>query len=213
MGREVKDSDYDALQKVYSIWICMNCPPESANTITRYSLKQDILYGRTKKKALQARYDLLQVVVIRLPAEKEEDEKAEGMEETEETGGDKPTMDPPTELMRILSTLFSKKMPYQKKIDRLTELGIVLTEEMKKGINVMCNLSEGIFEAGVAHERAETERERARAEQERARAEWECAEKERERARAEQERARANKLQAENEELRAQLEAAKKDQR
>ena len=83
-------------------------------------------------------------------------------------------------------------MPYQKKIDRLTELGIVLTEEMKKGINVMCNLSEGIFEAGVAQERAETERERAR---------------------AERERARADKLQAENEELRAQLEMMKKDQR
>ena len=206
MGREVKDSDYDALQKVYSIWVCMNCPPESANTITRYSLKQDILYSRTKKKALQARYDLLQVVVIRLPAEKEEDGKAKGKAKREETGEDKLAVDPPTELMRILSTLFSKKMPYQKKIDRLTELGIVLTEEMKKGINVMCNLSEGIFEAGVAHERAETERERARAEQERARAERECAEKERERA-------RADKLQAENEELRAQLEAAKKKQR
>ena len=108
--------------------------------------------------------------------------------------------------MRLLSTLFSKKMPYQKKIDRLTELGIVLTEEMKKGINVVCNLSEGIFEAGVAQERAETERERAEKERERARAERERAEKERERA-------RADKLQAEIEELRAQLEAAKKDQR
>ena len=202
MGREVKDSDYDALQKVYSIWVCMNCPPESANTITRYSVKQDILYGRTKRNALQGRYDLLQVVVIRLPVEKEEDGKAEEngrAEETEEAGEDKPTVDPPTELMRILSTLFSKKMPYQKKIDRLTDLGIVLTEEMKKGINVMCNLSEGIFEAGVAQERAETERERA--------------EKEQERARAERERARADKLQAEIEKLRAQLEAAKKDQR
>ena len=101
--------------------------------------------------------------------------------------------------MRLLSTLFSKKMPYQKKIDRLTELGIVLTEEMKKGINVMCNLSEGIFEAGVAQERAETERERARAE--------------RERSEKEQERARADKLQAEIEKLRAQLEMMKKDQR
>lgn len=199
MGREVKDSDYDALQKVYSIWVCMNCPPESANTITRYSVKQDILYGRTKRNALQGRYDLLQVVVIRLPVEKEEDGKAEGTAKREETGEDKLAVDPPTELMRILSTLFSKKMPYQKKIDRLTELGIVLTEEMKKGINVMCNLSEGIFEAGVAQERAETERERA--------------EKEQERARAERERARADKLQAEIEKLRAQLEAAKKDQR
>ena len=47
----------------------------------------------------------------------------------------------------------------------------------------MCNLSEGIFEAGVAQERAETERERAR----------------------------ADKLQEENEKLRAQLEAMKKD--
>ena len=199
MGREVKDSDYDALQKVYSIWVCMNCPPESANTITRYSVKQDILYGRTKRNALQGRYDLLQVVVIRLPVEKEEDGKAEGNGKAEETEEDKLALDPPTELMRILSTLFSKKMPYQKKIDRLTELGIVLTEEMKKGINVMCNLSEGIFEAGVAQERAETERERA--------------EKEQERARAERERARADKLQAEIEKLRAQLEAAKKDQR
>ena len=62
--------------------------------------------------------------------------------------------DAPTELMKILSTLFSEEIPFQKKVNRLTELGIVVTEEMREGINVMCNLSEGIYERGRADERA-----------------------------------------------------------
>ena len=71
LGREVRNSDYNALQKAYSIWICMNCPPDRANTITRYSIRQDLLYGR-KLKGLEARYDLLQVIMIRLPKENED---------------------------------------------------------------------------------------------------------------------------------------------
>lgn len=177
LGREVRKSNYDALQKAYSIWICMNCPPDRANTITRYSLKQDQLSGRMPGD-FRARYDLLQVVMIRLPKEKQAHE----------------ALNPPTELMKILSTLFSEEMLFQEKVSRLTELGIVVTEEMREGINVMCNLSEGIYEAGRADERAETERQRVRADEQQ--------------ARADEQQARADELQAMNEKLKAQLEAA-----
>ena len=178
LGREVRNSNYDSLQKAYSIWICMNCPPESANTITRYSLKQDLLYGRIDG-AGQARYDLLQVIIIRLPKEKKA-QKA---------------VNEPTELMKILSTLFSEEMSVKERMDRLSELGIIVTEEMRERMNVMCNLSEGIYESGRAAERAETERQRARADEQQ--------------ARADEQQARADELQVLNEELKAQLEEMK----
>ena len=152
----------------------MNCPPDRANTITRYSLKQDQLSGRMPGD-FRARYDLLQVVMIRLPKEKQAHE----------------ALTPPTELMKILSTLFSEEMLFQEKVSRLTELGIVVTEEMREGINVMCNLSEGIYEAGREDGRAD-----------------ERAETERQRVRADEQQARADELQAMNEKLKAQLEAA-----
>ena len=178
LGREVRNSNYDSLQKAYSIWICMNCPPESANTITRYSLKQDLLYGRIDG-AGQARYDLLQVIIIMLPKEKKAQE----------------AVNEPTELMKILSTLFSEEMSVKERMDRLSELGIIVTEEMRERMNVMCNLSEGIYESGRAAERAETERQRARADEQQ--------------ARADEQQARADELQVLNEELKAQLEEMK----
>ena len=52
----------------------------------------------------------------------------------------------------------------------LQEHGIVVTQETEERINTMCNLSEGIYEAGRAEERENTERERERADREKARA-------------------------------------------
>ena len=173
VGREVRNSEYDALQKAYSIWICMNCPPERANTITRYSLREDLIYGSIAGD-YPARYDLLQVIMIRLPKEKQARE----------------AVNPPTELMKILSTLFSEEMSFQNRIIRLTELGINVTEEMRERMNVMCNLSEAIYESGREDERAETERQRAR---------------------ADEQQARADELQALTEDLKAQLAAAKEE--
>ena len=35
---EFSGSDYGQLKKVYSIWICLNCPPDAENTIVKFAL-------------------------------------------------------------------------------------------------------------------------------------------------------------------------------
>ncbi len=40
MGREARNSHYEKLRKVYSIWICMNCSQKDANTISEYQIQK-----------------------------------------------------------------------------------------------------------------------------------------------------------------------------
>ncbi len=132
LGSKIRHSDYGAVQKVYSIWICMNCSQELANTITEYSLKDNNRYGsvRTDHKS---RYDLLSVVVIRLPKEKDLEK----------------VVNKPTKLMELLSIVFSHRMPVNEKLNKLSRFGIQVSEEIEGSVLGMCNLSEGIYEEGL----------------------------------------------------------------
>ena len=113
----------------------------------------------------------MRIVYLRLP-----DEEDEG----------KPIRKP-TELMTVLSALFSIKKTAEEKMRILQEHSIVVTRKTEERINTMCNLSEGIYEAGRAAERENTERERERAD---------AADK-----LVEMERARADALEKENQRL------------
>ena len=61
-GRELRKDDYDALDKVYSIWLVFNSPIETANTISRYRINHEAVYGDFKD---DSRHDMLQVVLVR----------------------------------------------------------------------------------------------------------------------------------------------------
>ncbi|MBQ7564489.1 MAG: hypothetical protein IJT16_10930 [Lachnospiraceae bacterium] len=58
-----RESRYDKLEKVYSIWVCSdNIPVGSRDTITRYYIQKEDLLGTTK---YDPRFDLMEVALIR----------------------------------------------------------------------------------------------------------------------------------------------------
>lgn len=132
MGRNVyrkagtNKYQYQHLQKVYSIWIVNNCSQQMANTISKYGMKHEAIYGEFEDNA---RCDLLNVVMIRLPAE----------------GQEKKAKNKPTELHSMLTTVFSQNLSADEKLDRLeNDFKITVTEKIRKEVTDMCNLSYGI---------------------------------------------------------------------
>lgn len=99
--------------------------------LSKYSFKQDILHGRMNQ-SLQSRYDLAQMILVRLPKESERDK----------------AINQPTKLMELLSTVYARKITPDAKLKKLADMGISVTDEDGERINTMCNLSEGIFEEG-----------------------------------------------------------------
>lgn len=131
MGREARNSHYEKLRKVYSIWICMNCSQRDANTISEYQIQKVRQVGNYTKNP---RTDLLHVVMIRLPKD-EEQEKVQNQA---------------TKITEMLSTLLSKKISPQDKIQDLEEkYDIPATEAIRKEVSSMCNYSSYILNEGI----------------------------------------------------------------
>ena len=124
---EFRHDDYGDLKKVYSIWIFMESPEYAAHTISSYTIAHNNLYGEYVEKE---RYDLINVIAVRL-----------ALNEHLEGGG---------ELHQMLETLFSSKMTIREKEEKLEkEFGMRITEEVKKGADSMCNISDLIEEQGI----------------------------------------------------------------
>lgn len=123
VDKEFSIPNYNDIKKVYSIWVCMNSPQYAENTITLYNIQQTDMIGHFPK--VKSRYDLLTVVMIRLPKE------VSGKE---------------FRLHRLLSTIFSPKMKYNEKRDIIEqEYEIALEGDFERSVNVMCNLSEAVW--------------------------------------------------------------------
>lgn len=128
VGRNITHEHYEKAQKVYSIWICMNCPQRDANTISKYGIMEKESYGQIGYKP---RIDLMDVIVIRLPKDNE---------------GNK-AKNPANRLTGMLTTLLSNLIPPQEKLDRMAnEYHIPVTEEITKEVGNMCNYSYAIEE-------------------------------------------------------------------
>lgn len=57
------------------------------------------------------------------------------------------------ELHRLLGALFSQVLTWEERLDLLhEEYDIQIDEDFRKDVSVMCNLSQGIREAGIAEE-------------------------------------------------------------
>ena len=64
LGTLTHTTNYDSLQKVYSIWICNeNIPAKLQNTMTSYRINKEDILGITDEPNQD--YDLMQIVVIR----------------------------------------------------------------------------------------------------------------------------------------------------
>ena len=124
-GTVFTKSHYEKIQKVYSVWICMNPPKKRNNTITEYTLTEKNHVGNVKEK--EEYYDLINVVMICL-----------GEEETS------------NELLRLLDVLLSSDQKAKEKKSILeSEFKISMTERMEEEVAYMCNLSDGVENKGI----------------------------------------------------------------
>ena len=124
--RDFENSNYDDIKRVYSIWVCMNM---EENTMNHIHLTNDNVLGAYEWKG---KLDLLNIVIIGL---------------AEELSGH----DERYELHRLLGALLSKELTIDEKLNIIgTEYDIPIEESFRKDVSVMCNLSQGIEDKGIA---------------------------------------------------------------
>ena len=125
LGVEFTPKDYDGIKKVYSIWVCIDAPEKLQNTISSYHMNHTALYGDFED---HSRYNLLEAVMIRLG------KPGDG-----------------SQLHRMLNVLLRTDMSPEEKEKVLSDdFQIDSTEAMKEELSIMCNLSAGIEEKGIA---------------------------------------------------------------
>ncbi|NCE65611.1 DUF4368 domain-containing protein [Pseudoflavonifractor sp. 524-17] len=132
-GREFTGPHYEKIKKVYSIWICMKPPQYRENTITRYRLVEEHLVGEGKEPVRN--YDLLSIIMLCL-------------------GG--PNGANYDGVLRMLDVLLSNETSEAEKRKILQDdYDIQMTQTMEREVSVMCNLSKGVEEKGIAKGHAE----------------------------------------------------------
>ena len=118
--RDFTNSNYDDIKQVYSIWICMNAKENSMN---HYHLTRDSIVGSYE---WQGKLDIFNIVMIGLTNElPERSEKYE--------------------LHRLLAAVLSNGLSRQLKqkiVDE--EYGMRMEADIKGGLDIMCNLGQGI---------------------------------------------------------------------
>ena len=125
--REFTGSDYNEIKQVYSIWICMNMEKNSLSHI--HMVKDNLVEEQDWKGNL----NIPNIVMIGLAKEI-------------------PPKEERYELYRLLGTLLSQTMTAEQKLKLMKqEYNIpVDRRSIRKEVNIMCNLSEGVEEMGYA---------------------------------------------------------------
>ena len=131
-------AQYDNMKKVYSIWICMDCPEDKKDSIVSYSLKPEILYQGNKTLNIDYTYDYVGVVVVHLSGNPECSQN---------------------QLIGMLDTLLSKMDVKSKKQKLQEEFQLPMTVEIDQEVSDMCNLSLGLWEEAVTEGRLQGVRE------------------------------------------------------
>ena len=124
--RDFENSSYNDIKRVYSIWVCMNMEESSMSHV--HLTKEDLIGSYEWKGNL----DLLNIIMLGL---------AKNLPEHDET----------YELHRLLGALLSKELTIDEKLNIIgNEYDIPIEENFRKDVSVMCNLSQGIKEDGIA---------------------------------------------------------------
>ena len=123
---EFSGSDYNGVRKVYTIWICMESPT-GRSLINHYAMTEHHLVGKYKEP--QENYNLLNIVMIYL---------APG-----------PVRNKMLSMLQVIFQETTKSAEEKSKILR-KKFDIEVTTEMEEELKTMCNLSEGIYERGIA---------------------------------------------------------------
>ena len=129
--RDFVNTNYDDIKQVFSIWVCMNM---SNNSLSHFHLKKDEMLEPYDWKG---NADLLNIVMIGVTNElPEHDEKYE--------------------LHRLIGALLSDRLRENEKLDIIEkEYKIPLSDDFRKEVDTMCNLSQGIVDRVTAEVTAE----------------------------------------------------------
>ena len=129
--RDFENSSYDDIKRVYSIWVCMNM---EENSLSHIHLVKDDLVGYHDWRG---KLDLFNIVMIGLA------KKLPGQGEQ-------------YELHRLLGALFAEGLTAGERLNIIKEeYDIPIEQTIEQEVDVMCNLSQGIKETGIAEGRAE----------------------------------------------------------
>lgn len=124
--RDFQNFSYDDIKRVYSIWVCMNMDENSMSHV--HLIKEDLVGSYEWKGKL----DLLNIIMLGLAKEL-------------------PEHDGTYELHRLLGALLSQELTIDEKLIIIgNEYDIPIEENFRKDVSVMCNLSQGIEEKGIA---------------------------------------------------------------
>ena len=119
---------YDNIKKVYSIWICMDCPEDKKDSIINYSFEPHIIYQGNDKLHPYPNCDLMNITFIHLSGKPDQSHH---------------------QLISMLDTLLAKMDAETKKKKLQEEHNLPMTIKLEKEMNDMCNLSSGIREEGI----------------------------------------------------------------
>ena len=119
------------IKRVYSIWVCMNM---EENSLSHIHLVKDDLVGYHDWRG---KLDLFNIVMIGLAKEL----PGQGVQ---------------YELHRLLGALFAEGLTAGERLNIIKEeYDIPIEQDIEQEVDVMCNLSQGIKEAGIAEGRSE----------------------------------------------------------
>jgi len=120
--RDFVNTNYDDIKQVFSIWVCMNM---SNNSLSHFHLKKDEMLEPYDWKG---NTDLLNIVMIGVTNEL-------------------PKHDEKYELHRLIGALLSDRLRENEKLDIIEkEYKIPLSNDFRKEVDTMCNLSQGIVD-------------------------------------------------------------------
>ena len=129
--RDFENTEYDDIKRVYSIWVCMNM---EENSLSHIHLIKDDLVGYHDWRG---KLDLFNIVMIGLAKEL-------------------PGQGEQYELHRLLGALFAEGLTAGERLNIIKEeYDIPIEQTIEQEVDVMCNLSQGIKETGIAEGRAE----------------------------------------------------------
>lgn len=124
--RDFIKTNYDDIKRVFSIWVCLGM---DENSMAYVHLAKDDLLGAYQWRG---KLNLLNIVLIGIADEL-------------------PEHDDKYELHRLLSTLLSMELSANEKLGIIkNEYSIAVDDKMREDVSVMCNLSQGIIEKGIA---------------------------------------------------------------
>ena len=128
--KTVIDGDnYQKMQKTYSIWLMPQAPLKYDGTIRIYSLQEKVESGIPLKE--KEAYDKIKIATIYTSSKHEISQKYEENDE----------------LLRVVMLLFGMSGRSVQEIRGILEkeYGFKMSEELKKGVENMCNLAQGLI--------------------------------------------------------------------